>query len=413
MCGALGTLSTGVLGGQQPSFRGTVELIVADVQVVDRTGEPIRNLTPGQFQASVGGRPQRVVSADYLDVSLRVEPDATPGGTGRPPDSGQAAPTDRERMFIMAIDVMSFPPALSQTVMQAAKQFVSQLGADDLVGVFPYPGGFHVNPTNDRALVFAGLEKVIGRRGSPSASRFRIRPSELLEAGVDMLNTVGTDLAPLPPQSEALLVRECGPRNQEGIDCWAALRHEVLSEVALSQTIAEQSVGALQVLMGALAAVPGRKTVVVVTAGMLTTDRPGARPNVNELSLDLGEQAARANATVYTVFVDAQFMERNNAEHRGGDFNEFVTYVRDSELLSSWYDLFSASAGGTMITDLLGRGEIGFRRVLRETSGYYRLGIDVAGVDRNGRRQPIRVRVDVDDATVRGRAWVIVPRRAS
>lgn len=401
---------------QQPTFQTSVDLVVADVQVVDRDGRVIAGLTPDRFQVNIGGRQQKVVSAEYIDYSSSASAVPAPpvvsgavtgsSASAAAPVNAAAAPARAAegRLIIMAIDVMSFPPEVSVGVIKAAKAFVKQLSPNDLVGVFPYPSGPKVDPTTDHVAVAAGLDKVMGMRMPLAASRFRIRPAEYIDAAIDMRE--GTDN--LPPASEALVVRECRGRSLPD-PCPSALRTEVLSGVALAQAVAEQSIGGLRGLLEGLAAVPGRKTVVLLTAGMLTTDRPDGKPNIEGLSMMAGQEAARANASVYSIFVDARYLEQNSAEQRSSGFNQYINLMRDSDTMSRWYDRFSGTAGGMMITDLIGRGEIGFQRVLRETSGYYRLGVDVGTLERSGKPQQMRVRVDVRNATVRGRSWVILP----
>jgi hypothetical protein len=56
-----------------------------------------------------------------------------------------------------------------------------------------------------------------------------------------------------------------------------------------------------------------------------------------------------------------------------------------------------------------GTGDDAFRRVLRETSAYYLLSVDVDASDRNNRAQTIRVKTTRRNAVVRHRAWATVP----
>ena len=58
-----------------------------------------------------------------------------------------------------------------------------------------------------------------------------------------------------------------------------------------------------------------------------------------------------------------------------------------------------------------GSGDFAFDRILKETAAYYLLGVEVDPRDRDGKPRELRVKVEAKDATVRGRAWVIVPPR--
>ena len=56
---------------QQPIFRGGVEVIEVDVNVVDNRGHPVADLHGPEFTVTVDGKPRKVVSADF--VSFRGE----------------------------------------------------------------------------------------------------------------------------------------------------------------------------------------------------------------------------------------------------------------------------------------------------------------------------------------------------
>lgn len=63
---ATSVLVGAVLAVQEPrqTFKSSVNLAVVDVHVVDGRGEPVRDLSPEDFEVQVGGQRRRVVSAD-------------------------------------------------------------------------------------------------------------------------------------------------------------------------------------------------------------------------------------------------------------------------------------------------------------------------------------------------------------
>jgi hypothetical protein len=63
-----------------------------------------------------------------------------------------------------------------------------------------------------------------------------------------------------------------------------------------------------------------------------------------------------------------------------------------------------------MFRSLTDDGAYAFDRLLRETSAYYLLGVEVADRDRDGRTHELKVRVDASNATTRGRSWVMIPK---
>jgi hypothetical protein len=141
---------------------------------------------------------------------------------------------------------------------------------------------------------------------------------------------------------------------------------------------------------------------------MPAADRPGGRPNMSDLARVLGEEAARANATIYTLFFDTTQFQTYAAETRKADQHP-AFQVRESEVLSRFLDQFASTSGGALMRIVVGAGESALARILRETSAYYLLGVAPATTDRDGKTHRLRVKVDAKGATVRSRTFVHIP----
>jgi hypothetical protein len=153
---------------------------------------------------------------------------------------------------------------------------------------------------------------------------------------------------------------------------------------------------------------PGRKTVVFLSGGMLTSDRPGGRPDVADMARLLGRHVAGSDAVVYTLLVDATFQQAFSAADRimatpGGD------QMRETRMVSSWLEQFSDAAGGALFRVQADQGEAAFARVRREMGAFYLLGVEPASEDRDGRPRALRVRVNRPGTSVRSRQWVALP----
>jgi hypothetical protein len=74
-----------------------------------------------------------------------------------------------------------------------------------------------------------------------------------------------------------------------------------------------------------------------------------------------------------------------------------------------WLEEFSHAAGGQRIYVPVGGGDFAFGRVLRESSGYYLLGVEPAREDRDGKPRELEVELNRKGLSVRSRQWVIVP----
>jgi VWFA-related protein len=401
------------LSPQQPTFRSTVDRIAVEAQVVDATGMPVGAMTPADFEVTLNGRRRRVVSADFTRVESAHA--AVPFSPLPPISSGPPSlQTSTPRTFVLAVDASSFEIGAAKGPLEAARDFVSSLPPGDHLGLYVYPSGPRVPPGDGRALVRQALTSVVGSQ-MRFAGRYHLRPSEVVDitGASGGANPAGIAVRVRTSQLTASQIdanpvfgvqaREC-PDDPE---CGSRIIAEATAMALHLESQLHRSLAGLEALFLALSDLPGRKTVVLVTAGVIVSDRPGSRPDVGDLSRALGQRAAEANAVVYTVLADASFTGGYAAnQRRVAD----VEWDRDRSMSGDWLDRFSASAGGLLIHAPIGSGEFAFERILRETSGYYLLGVEPAPDDRDGRPRELRVKVTKRGVTVRNRQWVVVPK---
>jgi VWFA-related protein len=382
-------LAGAALSGQQPSFRADTELVAVDVQVVNGGGVPVLDLTRENFDVRIGGRTRRVVSAQLMTTS------ESPSGLASSvaiPLSGRSVETSTSvrnaalRTFVVAVDITSFDHGTSRGIVRAARDFVSRLARTDYVGLAAYPDGQAVDPTTNHEAVLQALERVVGVREPPSLP---LTPKDILTGG------------------GAYALSRCG---WSDIGCQRMIELQVLDVVGYYESLAKRSLQALRDVLAGLGRIDGRKTLVLVSGGMVAADSSAGRPNVGDLGTALGQEAARANVTIYTLFVDWRYLESASAS-KAGTPSGFSS--EDSRVLSRWLEKFTDAAGGKLFTVFTGNGEYAFDSVLRETSSYYLLGVEPHESDRDGRPRELRVRVNVKarDVSVRARSWVTVPAR--
>ena len=77
------------------------------------------------------------------------------------PAATQTPVTGDGRIFMLAIDQMSFPMTAQYSAREAAQRVVTGLSADDRIGMMTLPGQVRIAPTRDRA----------GDRGGDQADR--------------------------------------------------------------------------------------------------------------------------------------------------------------------------------------------------------------------------------------------------
>ena len=111
----------GVRGQQPPKFRSGVEIVLVDVTVVNRAGQPVGDLGPGDFTVTVDGKPRTVASVQFLSYDTRTtvvrEKRATPAKSA-------ASPPPPPRNVLIVIDEDNVGLADGLAARQAAWRFI-------------------------------------------------------------------------------------------------------------------------------------------------------------------------------------------------------------------------------------------------------------------------------------------------
>jgi len=385
------------------SFRETVDVIEFDVRVVTNKGQPILGLTPDKFDVTLNGSKRRVVSASVIkygrdaagrSAEVEAASSALPSLQRSPLPTGFAG-----RIFVLVVDASTFDAMAMAGVGKAARAFVSQLRPDDYVGLFVFPTGSQINPTTDRLRVMNAVERIPGTPTVKPGTTFDLRPGEVVSLAPIVNDRTDRD-------SARIVQALCGTEPE----CATRLRNEVAGLIEDYELHALQSLNLLNQLIANLANIQGRKTLVVLSGGIPTSSRPGGRPDVGNLDLQIGQAAIRTNTSIYTLFVDWRYTQQFTATQRQSR-RVVTTLLEDSDALSRTLEVFTGASGGALFKTLSGNGEVAIKRILDETSAYYVLGVEPASSDRDGKPRQLSVKVHESGATVRGSRWVTVPQR--
>ena len=373
-------------------FRVSVDVVAVDVQVIDKTGRPVPDLGPEKFTVTINGRRRRVVSAERIGSEMLGEGERVIAASGK---------SVRGRVIVLAVDCISFDATASRGVIQAISQFVKQLSPDDFVGLSAYPNGAKLDPTTDHAAVLRALGTVVGQKDLAEMSQYHLRPSEIIDLSRELMRGGG-------PTVDAIVARECG--NPVDPVCQSRFIQEVSNTALFYEGQAGASLGMLRTIVQEMGGFLGRKTLILVSGGMVASDVPGGRPDLGEMGIQVGKDAAIANTTIYTLYIESSFIERFSAQTRAGD-KSLVNWSRDSTLMARWLEQFTGAAGGALFSVQVGNAESALARIQTELSSYYLLGVEPGDEDRDGRTHQIAVKTTQPNVTIRGRRWVTVPRR--
>nr|PZN82611.1 MAG: hypothetical protein DIU54_14910 [Acidobacteriota bacterium] len=420
------------VSGQQPTFRAAVDLVAVDVQVVDKDGFPVVELGPDDFEVQFNGRARRVVSVDFIQSASPESLDSPRRVTSGPMATNLWPSTNvarTGRTYVLAFDTYSFTVQESRDVVAAARGFIRRLQPNDTVGLYTFPVGPRLEPTLDHHVVSQVIDQIVGR-SQTLPGEHNLTPSEIIDitaefsrqASITPGRGAGAAAFGGPPimgssTSIALMdtgdgstlqrvqLRECGSVSSA---CAEMINTEASTLAFYLEGRATEGLNGLRSLIQLLNEQPGRKTVVLFSAGIPVTDRPGGRPDVGDLAKLLGQDAAATNTTIYTLHLDRRAARAMNAENRRGGATP-ISHSRDMAIGGRLLEEFSGASGGALLRVLLGGGETALDRVLRETSSHYLLGVEPEESDRDGRLRELRVRVARPGVTVRSRSWVLIP----
>ncbi len=374
---------------QQPVFKAGVDQLRVDVQVVTSDGHPIPNLGVADFSVMIDGRPRRVVSAEIVRYGQGPTDPAISGVAIRSP--GQI-PEDA-RLYVLAVDQLGFTAGAIMPIRNAVRRFIDQLRPEDMVGLYDFP--FRIpalDLTHDHTAVSRAFERLLGlsERGQ---GQFNLSPSEIVDITADD-----------PDTFNRVVRRECEP--DDGA-CPLLVRGEAAGLAGFHEGENQQRLNALSNLILGLSRVPGRKTVLLVSGGMLSSTRSSGRPDVTSLMSRVGEEAAAADTNLYVMHWDTTFIDTYSASASRpsrSPADRFQSQFADRHALGAGLEWIAGKAGGALLRIEAGTGDRAFDRVLRETESYYLLGVEPADADRDGQPHVLRVSVSQRGATVRARS---------
>jgi VWFA-related protein len=372
---------------QTPTFRAGADIVLVDALVVARDGSPIEALKPDQFEVFIDGRRRPVLSADLVRASASGH---TPAATTTP-----SAPfTDGAgRIIMLAVDEASFPVAAQQSAREAVTRVVDRVAADDYLGMITFPGDVAIAPTRDRSAVRDAIARIVGARVDVGASRFNVSASE-----------AGQLRSRASVATREIIDRECRGAEAFGGTCPQEVMqraHEIL--MTLEQQ-AMLTLAGLHRTLDAVASMPGRKTLIVISAGLPMSTERGSRPDFAAETARIASRAAAANVNLYVFYLNVHFLQFFSAAYRKVNHAIYA----DITMFGHGLERFADGAGGAFFQIEVDSDPF-VDRALRETSAAYLLAVRTDPKDQDGKEHFIRVAVKARGATVRHRRVLMIP----
>ncbi len=351
---------------QKASFSVTTTIVNVNVNVQDRDGRPVPDLTREDFVLLEDGKPQQILSCDFQHLvdtvlppveapALKPRPAAAAGKTPAPKAAVSQA-RDR-RLIILFFDFSSMQPAEQLRAEDAAVKFLNaQMTASDMVSIMVFGSSLDTiqNFTTDREGLIEAVHKL------------RIGDS-----------------------SELAAMGDTGADSQDQSGMFTA------DETEFNIFNTDLKLAALQDAARQLGAYPEKKALVYISSGVEKT----GLDNQSQLEATINT-AVRANVAFYPI--DARGLMASapggDATQTGAVGNKLYSGAGQKSLQDSFQNqqetLFTLASdtGGKALLDSNDL-TLGIRQVQRDIDSYYTLSYTSTNKAGDGRYRRIEVRL--------------------
>jgi VWFA-related protein len=310
---------------QTPTIRTTTSEVLLDFVVRDKNAKIIRNLRPDEIQVFEDGVPQKLRHFEFVDGRVEAAapakaaaPAPVPAAVA-PSNAPAASPTINELrdMSVVSVVIGNLDPRGRELTVNAMREFAkTDLGSNTYVGVFTLgeAGLRNLQPyTNDAAKISAAVEKAASNALS---GQFAAIDSNSLDFGglgaVSNIDT-GSQTAQLSPYGGA---KTGGPIDPFAELAWVNELHDVYLG-------SMQYLSPLRSLVDAQAQIPGRKVMLLFSAGILV------HTDTVEFLHSIISAANRANVSIYALDTQGQ-PDQGTAEHASAPGGAILSDLSDA-----------------------------------------------------------------------------------
>ncbi len=346
------------------TFKSSVDLVPVDVNVIDRNGKPIADLTAQDFSLKVDGRPRRIASAQFIAVTRNVEQaPINPDYSANPKIPGA-------RLIMLVVDQGNIGASRGKYAIDAARRFIGRLNPNDRVGLVTIPGaGQQIDFTANHALVSTALQSVVGTSDDGEHQDNQIGLSEAIALQRGNQQTI-----------QEILDRECTGMTAATVgDCRQKLEGQARTLYIDLKARTRDTLISLRQVMDRLARTPTPKTVVLLSEGILIDSR-----DIGDISW-LGPTAARGQVALYVLQLEPPAFNASNSQSS-------PTRSADIELAHDGLGYLAGAARGSVFKVIAGADNT-FSRLALELSGYYLLSFEPESGDRDTKSHKIKIEV--------------------
>ena len=414
MCAAQTTPASSQPQDGTYTFKSNVNVVLVPVLVRDKQGHAVGNLRKEDFHVFDNDKPQ-VISGFTIQTRANAEvvstpPQSTTVGSAKsvPTTSIQQTPAP-DRFVVFLFDDMHLTIGdLAQAQKAGTKILAESLTPNDMAAVVSLSGKINSGLTTERTPLQDAIMKL------QPQNLYRTTGSEC-----PPMDYYHADLIENKHNSNALEaaiqeVLSCSPGIQLRDTAQRLAESAAIQALAAGEQDVQVSLGSLKEYVRRMIALPGQRTLILVSPGFLTLTTQALADESQIM-----DSAAEANVTISALDARGLYVTELDASERGGS-SAFSTrlkaeYRRNSMSLSeNIMAELAAGTGGTFFhnsNDL----EAGFRRLAAGPEYLYLLEFSTGDVKHNGSYHRLKVKIDkekVDQAglTVQSRNGYFAPR---
>ena len=385
------------------TFKVKVNLVEVRVVVRDAQGNVVRNLRQEDFQLTDNGKPQSIAKFSV------VQAPAKPATGGEP--IGDTAPGLPLRYVLFLFDDIHLKYADLAMVRDAASRNLRTMQPTDRVAIFTTSAQTEHDFTDDRDQLQATLNQ--------------LRPHPVSGSGMQECPDVSYYMADLILNKNDNQAMQVASRNaiaclhipvsapnpvQAEVTAAIAVRGAATTVLATGNHEVQVSLAALQSAVRRMAAMPGQRSIILVSPGFYNPDQLQAQTEIADRALHLGIVINAMDARgLYTLTPDASTAGTLNADNEGVN----AQYVHqeasaDSEVMM---DLTNAT-GGTFIQNS-NDFDNGFRRLATPPDYSYLLAFSPQDLKLDGRFHNLKVTVKGQKLNIQARKGYFAPKQAA
>jgi VWFA-related protein len=383
---------------QGPTFKVYSDLVLVDVVVTDKKGNPIRNLAKRNFHVFEDGVEQSIQIFRFEDIS-QFEAEQAKEPAPAPPAPAVASPPvqktlaqkadearySNRRLIVMMFDLSSLDIPDAIFARKSAEEFIhTKISPADLVAIVVMAATLRVvqDFTSDQNLLIAGLNKLkLGQS------------AELVAQGAT--DTTSGDITGTAENT-----------NEDTSDPYA------LDDTQFNIFNTDRKLMAIESVANMLKDLPEKKSLIHFSSGLQTT----GIENQSQLVATVNA-ANRSNMSIYAV--DARGLiatpAGGDASHGGTGGTAMFSGASQRSGLSNidaaqeTLTTLSEDTGGRAFLDTNDLGQV-FDQVQNDTNAYYLLGYYSNNTKHDGRFRKIKVTVDESDTKLRFRPGYFAPK---